>query len=155
MTQDEQVEPVGDGDVELAPGVRVPASAVGFTFSRSGGPGGQNVNKLSTRAQMRIPMTALRLAIGPDAAERLALALGPSRLTDSGDVLIACDESRSQHTNRRGCMERLRMMLIEATRPVRKRRKTRPTKASKRRRLDGKSHRGDIKRGRSRPDDAS
>lgn len=146
----------GDGGLlELAPGVRVPAAAVEVLFSRSGGPGGQNVNKLSTRAQMRIPLAALRLSMAPDAVERLAATLGPARLTASGDVMIVCDESRSQHANRRECFDRLRVLLAEAMRPVRKRRKTKPTKASKRRRIDAKVHRGEIKRGRSRPNDAS
>jgi len=141
------------GGVELAPRVHVPANALEFSFSRSGGPGGQNVNKLATRVQMRVPMEVLRQRIGVIAADRLALLLGPSRLTASGDVLIASDESRSQHANRATCMERLREMLVEATRPRRVRKKTRPTAGSKRRRLESKKQRGATKRQRSAPRD--
>jgi ribosome-associated protein len=137
--------------IELAPRVVVPESAVAFTFSRSSGPGGQNVNKLSTKATLRVPMAAIEERIGPTNAQRLRLLLGPARLTSDHDVLMSSDESRSQHANKQACLDRLRGLLIEATRPRRVRRKTKPSRGAKERRLESKKQRGAIKRNRRGP----
>src|SRR5438105_4314232 len=85
------------GDLfDLAPGVRIPGAALRFTFVSSTGPGGQNVNKRATKAQLRV---ALRdLALRPDALERLA-ALAGSAVTDAGELLISAGEYRSQGRN--------------------------------------------------------
>jgi ribosome-associated protein len=146
-----ETPPPGSSGVELAPRVVVPESAVEFTFSRSSGPGGQNVNKLSTKATLRVPMSAIEERIGPTNAQRLRLLLGPARLTADHDVLISSDESRSQHANKQACLDRLRALLIEATRPRRVRHKTKPSRGAKERRLEYKNQRGANKRARRGP----
>src|SRR5690606_11337029 len=78
--------------VEIAPGVHAPPGALRFTFVSSAGPGGQNVNKRATKAELRIGLAELPLA--PDAAARLARLAG-SRLTDAGELVITSDEHRS------------------------------------------------------------
>jgi ribosome-associated protein len=139
--------------IELAPRVIVPEAAVRFAFSRSSGPGGQNVNKLSTKATLRVPMAAIEERIGPVNAQRLRLLLGPSRLTADGEVLINAEESRSQHANKQAALDRLRALLIEATRPRRVRRKTKPSRGSRERRIESKKQRGATKRARRGPRD--
>jgi ribosome-associated protein len=141
--------------IEVAPGIYLPEAALRFTFSRSSGPGGQNVNKLSTKAQLHLALSALREKIGPAATDRLMLLAGPARLTADGDLLISVEETRSQRMNRDICIERLRTLLLQALTPPKTRRRTRPTRSSKQRRLDAKKHRGVSKRGRSAPRDES
>ncbi|MCX5658647.1 MAG: alternative ribosome rescue aminoacyl-tRNA hydrolase ArfB [Planctomycetota bacterium] len=136
------------GGVEIAPRVVVPESELRFNFSRSSGPGGQNVNKLSTKTRLAVSLALLEARIGPSAMAHLIDLAGPARLTDAGDLTLVCEENRSQQANRRGCLERLRELLVEAMRPRRKRRATRPTRGSKQRRLNSKKQRGDIKRQR-------
>ena len=129
--------------LELAPGVRIAESSLRFQNARSGGPGGQNVNKLNTKVELWIPVTALQGLTGP-AATRLRAAAG-RRLTQNDEIHLTSEASRSQEGNRATVMERLREMLIAATHEPRKRRKTRPSRASKLRRLDSKRKRGQTK----------
>ncbi len=135
---------IDDGDA-IAPGVVLPAGALAFTYSRSGGPGGQNVNKLNTRCTMTLQLSDLAPVVPDDALRRLRtlagsrLARGPERLVITSDV------SRSQHANRRACVEKLRELVVASLRQLKTRRATRPTKAAKRRRLDTKRRRGTIK----------
>src|SRR5437868_6903608 len=91
--------------IAIAPGVLIPHSAVTFSFSRSSGPGGQNVNKVSTRAELRVRLDDLPISAG--ARERLA-ALAGFRLTDAGELVIAADEHRSQSRNKAEALARLR-----------------------------------------------
>lgn len=136
------------GGVEVAPRVFLAESDLRFTFSRSSGPGGQNVNKLSTKARLAVSLALLEAKIGHAAMAHLIELAGPARLTDAGDLTLVCEESRSQQANRRACLDRLREMLVEAMRPRRHRRATRPTRGSKQRRLQSKKQRGDLKRQR-------
>ncbi len=133
------------GPVRLAPGVEVPADALRWSFARSGGPGGQNVNKVNTKAELRVALGALGLR--ERAALRLKAALG-KRLTDEGDVLIVSQSERSQSANKDECLERLRELVLAAMVEPKIRRATRPTRGSKERRLKEKKSRGQIKRGR-------
>lgn len=132
--------------LELAPGVRVSPAAVRFAFSRSSGPGGQNVNKLSTKAELRVSLTDL--PISARAKERLATLAG-RRLTEAGEVLIVSETERSQSANKAECLVKLRELLVQAMHVPKVRRKTKPSKGSKERRLKEKKARGNIKRGRS------
>ncbi|MGB0129915.1 MAG: alternative ribosome rescue aminoacyl-tRNA hydrolase ArfB [Rhodocyclaceae bacterium] len=114
-------------------------------FVRASGPGGQNVNKLSTAAQLRFDTT--RLTMPEDMAVRLERLAG-QRMTKDGVIVIHAQRFRTQERNRADAIDRLVELLKEAAvRPI-TRRATRPTLGSKKRRLEGKKRRGDIKAGR-------
>ena len=130
--------------VELAPHIFVPASAVRFRFVRARGPGGQNVNKVSSACEMRIWMNDLSALLGPGAADRLTVALG-SRLTAAGEIIIVSDEKRTQEQNREAVLTRLREMLVTAMVEPKRRKKTKPSRRAKQRRLNDKKARGAIK----------
>lgn len=143
-------EPIeSSGGMELAPGVSAPESAVEVRYVRARGPGGQNVNKVSTAAEVRIALGSI-IGLNDRARTRLIEALG-SRLTDAGDILIHCDEHRSQERNREAAFERLRELIVRARIEPKVRRKTRPSRRSQMRRMDAKRHRGQIKSGRRDP----
>ena len=138
-------------ETELAPGVHAPASALSWQFARSSGPGGQNVNKVNTKAELWMPVTAL-VGLTPRAMVRLR-GLAGKRLTSGDEIHIAADTERSQEANRSAALQRLRELLIEAMHEPRRRRKTRPSRASKERRLDSKRRRSDVKANRRGPSD--
>lgn len=131
--------------IELAPGVVVPPESIRYSFSSSSGPGGQNVNKRATQAELRIRLADIPIAV--DARQRLAAMLS-RRLNDEGEIFIDADEFRSQLQNKRACLDRLREMVVKALVRPKPRRATKPTKGSQRRRIEEKKRRGDIKRGR-------
>lgn len=133
--------------IRAAPGVELPEAALSFTFSRSSGPGGQNVNKVNTKATLTVPMDALAAALPPYALRRLE-AVASRYLTEQG-LQINASDSRSQIANRRLCMQRLREVLLEAMRRPKVRKKTRPSARAVQRRLDAKKHRSQVKRSRS------
>jgi ribosome-associated protein len=121
--------------LEIAPGVRVAAEAVRFSFVSSGGPGGQNVNKRATKAEMRVFLADLPLH--PEALERL-VALAGQRVTEAGELVITADEHRSQGRNRAECLARLRELIVRAKVRPRKRKATRPGRGAVERRLMAK-----------------
>lgn len=133
------------------PGGRVlPLRLLQITCVRSSGPGGQNVNKLATKVQLRLNLAEALPILGEAATQRLRHLAG-SRLTLEDHLLLSEDSSRSQHANRAACIERLRRLLVEALHRPRIRRATRPTRASRERRLAGKQHRSRLKRDRQPP----
>jgi ribosome-associated protein len=137
---DEQIVAAG---VELAPGVRVPESALRWQFARSSGPGGQNVNKVNTKAELWVRLDSLT-ALSERAVGRLQKLAG-RRLTAAGEIHIAADVERTQEANRAAALERLRDLLVQAIREPKPRRKTKPSRASQRRRLESKRRRSQIK----------
>lgn len=128
---------------------RPPAGSFEEKFVRSGGHGGQNVNKVATTVQLRF-FPALS-GLPAEVLARLR-GLAGSKLTDEGDILIISSEYRTQDQNRQAARARLAELLGRALRPPRRRRATKPTYGSKLRRLDDKRRRSDIKRGRSSED---
>jgi ribosome-associated protein len=129
--------------IELAPGVRAPASALRFQFARSSGPGGQNVNKVNTKAELWITLAEV-VGLSDRALHRLKTLAG-RRLTIAGEIHITADTERTQESNRQAVLERLKELVKQAIVEPKPRRKTKPSRASKQRRLEGKKHRGQIK----------
>jgi ribosome-associated protein len=127
----------------------IPEDELEFRFFRSGGPGGQNVNKVSTSVQLRFDVA--RSPSLDDAVKARLLKLAGSRATQGGEVLITAVRFRTQERNRADAMERLQALVDEASIRPAYRVPTRPTRASKERRLEGKAKRSTIKSGRGRP----
>jgi ribosome-associated protein len=123
--------------------LQIPFSDLRFRFSRSGGPGGQNVNKVSTRVELifDVPLSSL----DHEAKEALLTSL-KSKLDSSGCLRIASQESRSQWKNKQDAVERFISLLQKATRPVKHRTPTAATKSSKYARLASKKGRSELKR---------
>lgn len=130
--------------------ITIPQSEFRFDFSRSSGPGGQNVNKVNSRATLRWRPAESPSLPGPVRA-RLLDRVG-SRLTNEGDLLISSQLTRDQSRNLNDCLEKLRRLVLAAVNPPKPRRPTRPTRASRQRRLDAKARRSQIKQLRRRPD---
>ena len=134
--------------MEVAPGVIAPTGAVRFQFARSGGPGGQNVNKLNTKAELWVKVDSL-LGLRPSAIERLKRSAG-RRLTASGELHLVSESERGQEGNRAAVLERLRQMIVVARVEPKIRRKTKPSRTQKAKRLEQKKRRSDVKSMRRR-----
>ncbi|MDO5565850.1 MAG: alternative ribosome rescue aminoacyl-tRNA hydrolase ArfB [Planctomycetia bacterium] len=117
--------------------IGVPLASIRFSYVRSSGPGGQNVNKVSSKAVMRWNIIASGL-FSPETIERFA-KLFPACYTTTGDIIITSQESRDAPKNKQLCLDKLRYMLQVAVRVPTPRKPTRPTRASVRRRLDDKA----------------
>lgn len=129
-------QPSSGGDVVLAKGVSIAEGHLDYSFTRSSGPGGQNVNKTATKAELRVKIEDIA-GLHPGAANRLR-AMAGQRLTNEDEVLITSDSHRSQLSNKHECLNRLRHLVNEAIKRPKRRKKTKPTRASKRRRLKAK-----------------
>ncbi|WP_374598467.1 alternative ribosome rescue aminoacyl-tRNA hydrolase ArfB [Brevundimonas sp.] len=127
----------------------IPESELEFRFFRSGGPGGQNVNKVSTAVQMRFDARNSPSLSEPVRARLMKLA--GSRLTLDGVIVISAVRFRTQERNRADAIARLQALVDQASIAPTYRVPTRPTRASKERRLEGKAKRSTIKSGRGRP----
>ena len=135
--------------IAVAPGLAIHPDELIFRFVRASGPGGQNVNKVSTAAELRFDLAGSPSL--PPAVKARAAQLAGSRLTDAGEILIFAERFRTQALNREDAQARLLDLLAAAAVVPRKRRPTKPTKASKVRRLDAKKRRSDVKSGRGKP----
>jgi ribosome-associated protein len=131
----------------VAGGIEIPDEELEWKFIRSSGPGGQNVNKVASAAQLRFLLpqnTSL-----PAAARHRLRRLAGQKLIEDGSILITARTERSQDQNRREALGRLAALIAEALIEPKIRKKTRPTRASKERRIDTKKRRSDVKRRRS------
>ncbi len=139
------------GDLEVGPGVFLSPAAMRFQFARSGGPGGQNVNKLNTKAELWFDPADLR-GMHPEAVGRLRDLAG-RRLTKLGEIHIVAETARTQEGNRAAVLEKLREMVVAALHRPKVRRKTKPSRGAKERRLETKKRRGQTKAHRRSPFD--
>ena len=136
--------------LEVLPGVTLDPDELEFSFVCSGGPGGQNVNKVATKAVLRFDLAgSASLDEGRRAILQRRLA---HRLTTEGHLVLHASRHRRREQNRQDAIERLVSLLAEALAPRKTRKKTRPTQGSKRRRLEGKKRRGETKKLRRPPD---
>ncbi|HKB06137.1 MAG TPA: alternative ribosome rescue aminoacyl-tRNA hydrolase ArfB [Gemmataceae bacterium] len=135
--------------LEVAPAIRIPLDEFEWSFARSSGPGGQNVNKVASKAVLRWAFDQSPSV--PDDVKARFRARFPSRLTTEGDVVIASELTRDQGRNREDCLSKLAAMLRSAAIPPKVRRPTKPSKGSKRRRVDAKRRQSARKAARRGP----
>ena len=136
--------------LEIAPNLAIPDDELVERFVRSSGPGGQNVNKVATAVELRFDVAASPSL--PEPLRARLLARRDRRLTDEGVLVISAQRFRTQERNREDARERLAAFIAAAMHVPKPRVATRPTRASKERRLSGKRERGTIKRDRTRRD---
>jgi ribosome-associated protein len=132
----------------VRPGVEIPDSELEVAAIRSAGPGGQNVNKVASAVQLRFALDR-NVSLREDVKARLR-SLAGQRLTDAGEILIAARSHRSQEQNRREAEDRLRDLVLRALVVPKKRVATKPSRASKERRLESKTRSQKTKRLRGR-----
>jgi len=132
------------GMIYITPTIAIDESEIKQEFIRSSGPGGQNVNKVSTAVQLRFNI-ANSPSLPDDVRKRLAHLAG-RRITENGELIINARRFRTQERNRQDAFDRLVKLIRKASERPKVRRKTRPTLQSKRRRLEAKRHRSEAKR---------
>lgn len=137
--------------IPVTESILIPETELEWSYARSGGPGGQNVNKVESKALLRWAMAAspsVSLAV----KDRIRTA-HPSRVTVEGDLLVVSQRYRDQERNRLDCTEKLAELIRNALTPPKPRRPTKPTWGSKQRRLTDKKKQGERKAGRKSPSD--
>lgn len=135
--------------MDIAPGIGIDESEIGEVFVRSSGPGGQNVNKVATAVQLRFNVRDSRSL--PDEVRSRLLRLAGGQITDDGVLVIDSRRYRTQTRNREAARRKLAELVLQAARRPKMRRRTRPTLASRERRLEGKRLRGETKGQRRAP----
>src|SRR5438309_1918761 len=129
--------------------LHIPDEEFHWSFARSGGPGGQNVNKVASKAVLRWNIAASS-ALPADVKHRLAQQQ-PRFFTLDGELFIMSQKYRDQERNREDCLEKLRAIILQALYVPKARKKTRPSRGAKKRRLHEKKRRSDVKQQRRRP----
>jgi ribosome-associated protein len=132
--------------IEINPGVGVSEHELSFSFERSPGPGGQNVNKVNTRVTLQFDVTRSTSLSSQQKGRVRELLSG--RIGQDGVLRIVSSKERTQLANRRAAVNRFIELLADAFRPVKNRVKTRPTAGSQRRRAEAKTQRATVKRSR-------
>jgi ribosome-associated protein len=136
--------------ITIAPNVTLDADELQFRFVRASGPGGQNVNKVATAVQLRFDVAHSPSLSDP--VRRRLMRLAGKRLTAAGEIVIEARRHRSQEQNRQDAIDRLAALIRQALAAPKPRHKTRPTRASRERRLAAKQRRGRIKQNRGSVD---
>jgi len=134
--------------LDISPHLRIPDQEFEWTYVRSSGPGGQNVNKVASKAVLRWDV-ASSPSVPLEVKLRLRAQQG-GRITGEGILILSSQRHRDQERNRQDCLEKLRAMLLVAATPPKKRRPTRKTKGSQERRLQAKKRRSNVKSARRR-----
>lgn len=129
--------------------VAIPLAEFDVEYVRSGGPGGQNVNKVSSKARLRWPVAASPSL--PEGVKERFLTRYKSRLTNDGELILVGQRYRDQKKNLDDCLDRLREMIREVLAPPKTRKPTKPTRGSQKRRVEGKRQRSETKRLRGKP----
>lgn len=135
--------------IRIDPRLSIDESEITESFIQASGPGGQNVNKVATAVELRFDVA--RSPSLPEGVRRRLMALAGRRLTQEGVLVLFARQYRTQERNRADALARLIDLIRDAATPPTIRRPTRPTLASKQRRLEAKSIRADVKKGRGKP----
>jgi ribosome-associated protein len=135
--------------LEINARLQIPEHEFQWSFARSGGPGGQNVNKVASKAELRWNVAATPSL--PDDVKMRFMAQVRKRVTIDGELILTSQRYRDQGRNREDCLAKLRALILHAAIPPRPRKATRPTRASRLHRLKAKKHRSAIKQSRGRP----
>ena len=139
-------------DLTISPGQVVPLRLLSVRFARSGGPGGQNVNKVETKADVRLDLAGAVEVLGAPIVERIREKLA-NRLDAGGALQVVSSEYREQGRNVEAALARMETLLLGALAQPKRRKPTRPSAGSRQRRLDAKKRRGQLKKDRSGPRD--
>lgn len=135
-----------DGFLEITTQLKIPISQLHLTYVRSSGPGGQNVNKVASKAMLRWDFVTAGL-LDEDSIERLKTSY-PANVTKDGELIMTSQRTRDAWQNREDCFEKLKAMLLVAIKKPKRRIPTRPTKGSVQRRLNAKARHSQKKRDR-------
>lgn len=134
--------------IQITPFISLDERDLQFDFVRASGPGGQNVNKVSSAVQLRFNIQTPAL---PEEVRLRLMRIAASRISGEGDLMIEARRYRTQEQNRQDALDRLVELIRRAAQKPRPRKATRPTAAAREKRLEAKRHRSDVKRLRRTP----